>query len=214
MQFRQLTGGLRRCWSGKSQKYLHTYNRDHDDQICAKYLKCCKQSQNYMYNVLNNTYTPRVPLSSGKFVSCKWKEERDTAGRGCVVRLSLLHLPWRRPDDFDILLPHKRQQRAGRDTTRRGGNEGERRGTRREPSWVGAMTHLASGSGVHLTGLVGCSHGESANRACSCLRVFSCFPSCVLFFLAFLAFPPGRRENKQQQKLFAVSFLFVSNTSY
>lgn len=108
---------------------IYTYNRDHDDQICAKYLKCCKQSQNYMYNVLNNTYTPRVPLSSGKLVSCKWKEEGDTEGRGCVVRLSLLHLPWRRPDDFDILLPHKRQQRAGRDTARRGGNEGQKEGT-------------------------------------------------------------------------------------
>lgn len=58
---------LRRCscgWSGKSQKYIHITDH-HDDQIRAKYLKCCKQSQNYIYNVLNNTYTPRVPLSLG-----------------------------------------------------------------------------------------------------------------------------------------------------
>lgn len=114
------------------------------------------------------------------------------------MRLSLLHLPWRRPDDFDILLPHKMQQRAGRDTARRGGNKGGKGGT----PWVGAMTHLASDSGVYLTGLVGCSHGEQllTERVVAC--VFFCvFPSCV-FFLAFLAFPPGcRLESKQQQKL-------------
>lgn len=132
------------------------------------------------------------------------------------MRLSLLHLPWRRPDDFDILLPHKKEQRrAGTGA----GVEGERR---EGQPWAEAMamTHLAqtaagagsssSGGGVYLTGLVVCSRGESA---CCRLRVFSLSLSLSLFYcfpLAFLAFPPGYEQgNKKNCPL----LVFVSYTS-
>lgn len=95
------------------------------------------------------------------------------------MRLSLLHLPWRRPDDFDILLPHKRQQRnckqkvtpvQGGGGLLFGGPEGQ------------AMTHLANG--VYLTGLlvVGWDNFVPSGNLATVL------PSCSLCFCSFSSF--------------------------